>query len=144
MPGHIVKPSRDRDFYVRWSTVVDDVTACGSRAELTEYLAKFHGYIAADPARFDRADESGSSAVEGSSAWFGWDDDTFVLRQYEEDRAVKRADLEAYAIARCADNEGEALKHTYVLPDDDSHQSYLDAEADAEMLPDPTEPPETN
>lgn len=42
------------------------------------------------------------------------------------------------------------MSETHLVPDfgdhdddfDDSHQDYLDAERDAEMLPDPTEPPE--
>lgn len=119
MPSFIVKPTRDRDFYVRWSTVVDDVTACGSRAELLEYLTKFKPYGEADPARFDRADETGTSAVP-DVGWFGWDDDVFWLGQYEENRAVKRADLEAYAVALCSDGEQDAaIEHTYLLPDDE-------------------------
>ena len=117
MASFIVKPTRDREFYVRWSTVVDDVTACGSRAELTEYLAKFGKPNEADTARFDRADETGSSAYGGL---YGWDRDEFWLGQYEEGRAVKRADLEAYAVALCSDGEmDDAIEHTYLLPDDE-------------------------
>lgn len=120
MPSFIVKPDRDRDFYVRWSTVVDDVTACGNRAELTEYLTKFCVYGEADPARFDRADETGSSAHGEVAGWYGWDDDLFHLGQYDEDRAVKRAHLEAYAIALCGDGGMDvAVAHTYVVPDDE-------------------------
>ena len=121
MPSFIVKPDRDRDFYVRWSTVVDDVTACGSRAELTEYLTLFGKPNEADPARFDRADESGTSTQGEAAGWYGWDYDEFWLGQYEESRAVKRADLMAYAIDRCNEaTEDEAVKHTYVLPDEEA------------------------
>lgn len=117
MPAYIIKPTKDRNFYVRWSTIVDDVTACGSRAELTEYLTKFKPYGEADPARFDRADETGTSAVP-AGAFGGWDEDEFYLGQYDEERAVKRADLEAYADAVCSDGEhDDAIRHTYVLPD---------------------------
>lgn len=114
MPSFIVKPNPDRDFYVRWSTIVDDATACGSRAELTEYLTKFKPYWEADPARFERADETGTSGYDEAEGFLGWDTDEFFINQFEEPRFVRRVDLEAYASARCANDEpDEALQYTY-------------------------------
>lgn len=117
MPSFIVKPNPDRDFYVRWSEVVDEVTACGSRAELTEYLTKFKPYWEADPERFDRADKTGTSSA--APAEYGWEHNKFFLGQYEEYRFVRREDLEAYADAICSDNEDEALQYTYIDTEED-------------------------
>ena len=55
MPTYIIKPSRDEDFYVWWSTVVDAPIGWGPR-----------DYVPLDnegsPERFARADERGTSA----------------------------------------------------------------------------------
>ncbi|RBO87059.1 hypothetical protein [Nocardia puris] len=62
--GHtIIKPSRDEDFYVVYSSVVDAPIQWGTRAELEA------GYEHAHPDRFDRADEWGSSSWIGSHHW---------------------------------------------------------------------------
>ena len=76
MPTFIVKPKRDEDFYVLWSTVVDAPTGYGMRAEL---IGPFGG-----PAeRFDRADEYGTSMQDPDlprdRQWFGWHDESFLL-----------------------------------------------------------------
>jgi hypothetical protein len=74
MPSYIVKPDPDVDLYVRWSTIVDNVTALGTRAQFD------HGYkkdllngIDSDwkPERFERADQTGTSAFDGD---YGWND----------------------------------------------------------------------
>lgn len=63
MPSYIVKVAPDIDLYVYWSTIVDAPTAIGSRDELAEWLRQ-RGY-AADDQRFDRADRTGTSSVDG-------------------------------------------------------------------------------
>lgn len=71
--GHtIIKPIRDEDFYVVYSSVVDAPIRCGSRAELEA------DYEHAKPDRFARADETGTSSLLG---WDGWDTQTFTVRE---------------------------------------------------------------
>lgn len=72
MPSYIIKPEPDQDFYVIWSTIVDGPTEWGTRAEVEEHLlAEAARHQAAETAqRFDRADETGSSAHErGNGDW---------------------------------------------------------------------------
>lgn len=81
MPSYIVKPDRDEDFYVMWSEVVDAPTGWGTRAEF-----KANPWFTPDDvadARFDRADQAGSSASWGdpNDPIYGWQDDAFVYLQ---------------------------------------------------------------
>ncbi|WP_068059263.1 hypothetical protein [Nocardia xishanensis] len=71
--GHtIIKPIRDEDFYVVYSSVVDAPIQCGTRAE----LEATYEHAAAD--RFARADEHGTSSMHG---WDGWDQQTITVRE---------------------------------------------------------------
>jgi hypothetical protein len=71
--GHtIIKPIRDEDFYVVYSSVVDAPIRCGTRAE----LEATYEHAAAD--RFARADEHGTSSKLG---WDGWDQQTITVRE---------------------------------------------------------------
>lgn len=71
--GHtIIKPTRDEDFYVVYSSVVDAPIRWGTRAELEST------YEHAAPDRFGRADEHGSSSREG---WDGWDEQAITVRE---------------------------------------------------------------
>lgn len=97
MPSYILKPKPDEDFYLRYSTVVDSPCESGTRAEM---LAWGH-----DPARLDRADERGTSALVGEPPWYGWQDETIHVREgvmdpTEPDDAwwgsVARADMRAF------------------------------------------------
>lgn len=86
MPSYIIKPRKDEDFYVVWSTVVDTVTGWGTRKELEgdAWLGRRKG--AADAERFDRADEKGSSTSGEIADWYTWDDpmgSEFVLMNHE-------------------------------------------------------------
>ena len=119
MPSFIVKPVRDRDEYVVWSTVVDAPTAVGTRTELLPVLLEMYGYEAGDPARFDRADEHGTSA---HGPWFGWSEDEFPLgnMHWEPGPAsyqVRRANLATYARADIAEDTAACL--ALVEPYDD-------------------------
>lgn len=102
MPGFIIKPKPDEDFYVRYSTVVDSVTNWGSREELTRSLRTGE----ADPARFDRADEHGTSALDFDPPYLGWHDTEIQIREGVQDPTepdtgdvpwsyIKRSDLRA-------------------------------------------------
>ena len=68
MPSYIVKPRPDRDLYVMWSTVVDNLTGVGTRSEFEADYRHDPRMVAAE--RFDRADTNGTSATgeSGSSA----------------------------------------------------------------------------
>lgn len=123
MPTYIVKPVRDRDEYVVWSTIVDAPIAVGTRAELAPQLLEMYGYQAGDPARFERADEKGTSALGND---FGWDDryggDVFWLGNTHwdpgpESYQVRRANLAAYARADIAEDTVTCL--TLVEPYED-------------------------
>jgi len=70
--GHtIIKPLRDDDFYVVYSSVVDAPIQFGTRAELEAT------YEFAAPVRFERADEHGTSSFH---RWHGWDDKVISVR----------------------------------------------------------------
>ncbi|MFG3710862.1 hypothetical protein [Micromonospora sp. NPDC047730] len=90
MPSIVIKPDRDRDLYVYWSTVVEAPVAWGDRASMLDHLTsefrRHHpGAIPdsiSDPGRrLDRADLNGTSAA-GGFAFFGrWDDDGLIYEQ---------------------------------------------------------------
>ena len=74
MPKQLIKPSRDEDFYVEWSSVVEAPTAFGPREWLTEYLMRPFAPTDSEryefergqvDKRFDRADATGTSAQIG-------------------------------------------------------------------------------
>ena len=75
MPTFIVKPNRYEDFYVFWSTVVDAPTGFGTRAELVAACPPDRSVTE----RLDRADERGTSMIDGT--WYGWDDDEWLVRE---------------------------------------------------------------
>lgn len=73
MPTYIIKPSRDEDFYVWWSTIVDAPVAWGPRDD-------------SEPAeRWERADERGTSA--NWTDWpiekmpYRWDCEPLLIRE---------------------------------------------------------------
>lgn len=78
----VIKPERDVDFYVGWSSVTESPHWWGSRAEVTPYMeddARRRGHVDPVGPRFARADEHGTSsigAIEG-----GWDDEGFIYEQ---------------------------------------------------------------
>lgn len=64
MSHYLVKPSPDSgDLYVVWSDNSDSPLAFGSRADLTEWFTRRGKPEQAEPARFDRADATGTSAL---------------------------------------------------------------------------------
>jgi hypothetical protein len=76
--GHIViKPRRDRDEYVYWSTVVEAPIGYGSRDEMLHALADDWP---ADPpeVRLARTDKTGSSSKDVD---YGWDDTELIYEQ---------------------------------------------------------------
>ena len=75
VPTYIVKPNRDEDFYVWWSTIVDCPVGWGPRDD-------------SEPAvRYERADKEGSSVqwrAPGYPVPFGWDDESFTLMEQDD------------------------------------------------------------
>ena len=81
----VIKPERDTDLYVGWSTIVEAPVWWGPRAEVTQYLiedaAKPYGDSTSPEARLARADANGTSAL-GGFAFFGrWDDEDLIYEQ---------------------------------------------------------------
>lgn len=62
MPSLIVKPETHLDYYVVWSSVVDNATLAGTRAILQSTTPHSYGDAFFADERFDRADQYGSSA----------------------------------------------------------------------------------
>lgn len=89
MMGHIViKPDRNQDFYVNWSTVVEAPLDWGDRAEMLDVLSdewrREHGShipmagISAPHPRLLRADVNGSSSFLGE---FDWSEEQVIYMQ---------------------------------------------------------------
>lgn len=101
MPTFIVKPKPDVDLYVGWSTVVDNLVWVANRAGSGE-----------DPARLDRADQSGTSAMGEVVGWFDWTDAKFIVTNTQRRDAgfffLRREDLLVYAQAYAANDTGAA------------------------------------
>lgn len=75
MPSYIIKPDREVDFYVRWSTIVDSPTAWGTLSELQDDL----GPTELSHEKLTRVNTFGSSSKLGV---YGWeDDDLFLVRE---------------------------------------------------------------
>jgi len=82
----VIKPDRDEDFYVGWSTIVEAPIWFGSRADALKCIIQDHRESGgpADPPeeRLARADRYGSSIKPEANYGFGyWDDDGFIYEQ---------------------------------------------------------------
>lgn len=88
MGKSIVKPVREEDFYVEWSSIVDNWTLAGTREAMIE--------DGVEPERLDRADSTGSSSFVG---WYGWEDTTFLVHNLP-DEVYEPIGLGAYTIKR--------------------------------------------
>lgn len=107
----VIKPIAEHDEYVYWSTITETPIACGDReemlAELTTEWHRDHGAdvpptgLSAPEKRLERADERGSSALDG---FFRWDDDTLI---FEQRGLLARKDLYRAALLLCDDREAE-------------------------------------
>ena len=79
----VIKPERDVDFYIGWSTITENPHWWGSRAEATEYLAEDRsrrGNIDHPPEeRLARADQHGTSDMSVRDG--EWGDDEFIYEQ---------------------------------------------------------------
>jgi hypothetical protein len=140
MPAFILKVRTDRDLYVQWSTVVDNVVRVGTRAEFLEHLAAAEPWASdvwstdllhCPEARLGRADDYGTSAMwpTAEEPFGGWEDDLMV----EQRGILPRADLEAYVDALLlADLRDPEKAYELLVPfDDDEGDLALDADDDA-------------
>lgn len=105
--GHIlIKPFRDEDKYVYWSTMVEAPIGYGNREEMARLLAEEmrRSWTPSDPPeeRLQRADVYGSSSIGYGThppyveGW--WDDQTYI---YEQRGILHRSKLYE-AAALCA------------------------------------------
>jgi hypothetical protein len=110
MGRYLMKCEPDRDLYVEWSSVVDNLTWVGTRAEALHLEQT-------DEARLARTDLTGTSTlwkVEGHPVEGAWDDPTIHVMNTDrrEDRiysyTLRRSDLAAYAEAYQADDTARA------------------------------------
>lgn len=81
----IMKPDPDEDFYVEWSTYVDEPIAYGPKSEFQTYDPERY-----KDARFDRADEIGTTSYL-SEMKFGVES-MWICQQWE----IPRKNLKAY------------------------------------------------
>jgi hypothetical protein len=80
MVRFIIKPEKDRDFYIEWSTIVDHPMSWGTRDNM---------FGPGDDTRLERADMYGSTGLEGH-----WEDSSFVVyNRGLVPLSVKREDL---------------------------------------------------
>lgn len=80
MPSFIIKPKRDEDFYVEWSTVVDAPTFWGDREAMSNRFIS-RPQAGDDGKRMERADAKGSSCAGDIADWYTFDDRTFIWAQ---------------------------------------------------------------
>lgn len=110
MPTFVVKPERERDFYVLWSTVVDNVVGVGDAAT----VLGFEG----DPGgRLSRANEYGTSALDAKS--YGWDYGKFIVCNMGRPGAfwLQRKDLIVFALLLVEDRADEAMRFLTEIED---------------------------
>lgn len=82
MPTYLIKPDPDEDFYAMYSTVVDNMVAWGTRAELEDDYK--HEPLMVEAERFERADRNGTSAMwdgDNPNAIYGFNDQEFMIRE---------------------------------------------------------------
>lgn len=89
MPRIIIKPKKDEDFYVEWSTIVEQPVDWGTRDDMLD--------IGTPPARLERADEAGTSAMwpNLTRPAYGWDrgDRTMILSDQGNIRSKDQPEL---------------------------------------------------
>ena len=102
MPSYVVKPDKDKDEYVVWSTIVDSVTWFGSAEEL------MYDNPEVTRERIDRADLQGTSAYYGK--FCGYSELEFVCQNIDKlhDEVdfvlVNRENLYEYSLATYEEN----------------------------------------
>lgn len=82
MPSYIIKPDPHTNYYVVWSTVLDNWTLAGTREELEQEYPEH-----TSPERFDRADEYGTSAnwpnTPPHKQKYGWETTEWTVHNFD-------------------------------------------------------------
>lgn len=112
MGRYIVKPHKDLDLYIEWSSIVDSPTFAGSRQQITPYLMNGdrQGKPTAEEVaeRLNRTDDNGSSLLDHTSEY--WDDEGLIPATHKGQRWLKRERFGAYCLLVMAgDIEGAYL-----------------------------------
>lgn len=108
-PRLILKPSRDVDLYVGWSTICESPAGSWTRAEA---LA-----CGIDPARLDRADANGTSFIDSTEG--AWDDRVMIA---EQRGLLPRHHLAAYAELWLSGEQDKAYGLLEPFEDDDEDE----------------------
>jgi len=108
-----IKPERDVDFYVEWSSVVDSVVGYGNRAEMLADAKEEWGRrgVEEHTRALALADETGTSARKTSRdypAFGAWDDVELRIMEGGGPGYLLRADLRRYCDLLEADDEAGA------------------------------------
>jgi hypothetical protein len=106
----LIKPDRNDDFYVEWSSIVESPMAWGTREEMLAELD------VDGEERLARADEYGTSALWGNPRAYGFDDDGVLIYQQ---RGVLRHDQLKQLCTRLGENEEADISDLLAPFDDD-------------------------
>ncbi len=126
MPSVVIKPDRDRDEYVIWSTVTESPHGFGDRAQTADLLRwGVRGEPEPDADEvLRRVDANGSSAMGGYPEGL-WGDDGFI---YHQAGWLARSDL--FAVARMMAGDGcrewGILRLLTPLEDADEEREHLE------------------
>lgn len=127
MPSVVIKPDRDRDEYVVWSTVTESPHGYGSREQMARLLQsgiRNDTDDVVDPtAALDRADRHGSSAMGGWTAGH-WGHDRWGWI-YQQVGWLARKDLWQAAVWQCEGRVRDILDLLEPLEDDDEMRQHL-------------------
>jgi len=125
MGQFLLKPEKDEDFYILWSTVVDMPLAWGPKADFQENKP-FEGDY--PDSRFDRADKYTSSALFYKGSWEA-EDDRFNygmygwLQRWElkllTDKLEELSSSEEQDIVEVPEDHPEILGLLHEFPEDD-------------------------
>jgi hypothetical protein len=126
MGYEIYKEAPDVDYYIVWSSEIDEPVFGGPREELIPYLFdlddrkpdRIHDFDMSHPEnRAKRADEYGTSAMWGNPRYGGWDSDGMTYRGDQGWGGVKRPDL--FVLTRRLGEDENADVSDLVEPFDD-------------------------
>lgn len=105
----ILKPFRDRDIYIEWSSIADAPT----RIVFSRDNAR--RYLDVDETRLDRIDLNGSSVSSGVGGGWGWWDDAGIIWNQ---RWLPRENLYLLTVAELDQDRDECMRLTQEFVDE--------------------------
>lgn len=112
MGEFVIKPARDRDLYVVWSTGRDGAELVGTRDEVYAYWLTEYGRRSDPAAMLDRVDQAGTSVRArryGPTLTGAWDDPLPLLVMHPPPGGrLPRTRLAAYAQALLEQRDADA------------------------------------